>query len=354
MRIAQVSPLIESVPPRVYGGTERVVHYLTEELVRQGHQVTLFASGDSETSAELVPLAEKALRLDGRWRDPLAHHVRLVDAVARRADEFDVIHFHTDYVHFPLLRTLETPSVTTLHGRLDLPDLKPLFEHFHDVPVVSISNSQRRPLPMANWQATVYNGLPADLYRFVPKGGDYLAFLGRMSPEKGPERAIRIAQAAGRELVMAAKVDAVDRDYFDTVIRPLLKDPRVHFLGEVTDAEKQELLGNALALVFPIDWPEPFGLVMIEAMACGTPVVAWPHGAVPEVLADGKTGFIVDSIADAAAAVERCRDLDRAACRRRFEERFSARRMARDYAAVYRRLAAAPAVPAARAMEMVS
>ncbi len=340
MRIAQVSPLIESVPPRVYGGTERVVSYLTEELVRQGHEVTLFASGDSQTSAELVPVAERALRLDGRWRDPLAHHVRLVDTVARRADEFDLIHFHTDYLHFPLLRTIATPSVTTLHGRLDLPDLAPLYEHFREVPVVSISNAQRRPLPAANWQATVYNGLPKDLYEFNPHGGSYLVFLGRMSPEKGPERAVRIAQAADRELVMAAKVDAVDRDYFETVVRPLLDDPRVHFLGEVDDAAKQDLLGNALALLLPIDWPEPFGLVMIEAMACGTPVIAWPHGAVPEVVADGETGRIVDSIEAAVAAVDEVGGLDRAACRRRFEERFSAERMARDYAAVYRRLTA--------------
>ncbi len=345
MKIAQVAPLYESVPPRRYGGTERVVSYLTDELVRQGHEVTLFATADSETAAELEPVASGALRLDERCQDPLAHHVLLMDRVARRAHEFDVIHFHVDYLHFPLLRLLQVPHVTTLHGRLDIPDLAPLYSEFTDMPVVSISDDQRRPLPQANWQATVYHGLPLDLYRFNPAGGDYLAFLGRISPEKRVDRAIQIALRTGMEIRIAAKIDRADRDYYEEHIAPLFRLPRVEYIGEIGEREKAEFLGNARALLFPIDWPEPFGLVMIEAMACGTPVIAYRRGSVPEVMADGVTGWIVDDMEQAVAAVERLEGFDRRRCREHFERRFSAGRMARDYLRVYERVreSAAPA-----------
>lgn len=345
MKIAQVAPLHESVPPKAYGGTERVVSYLTEELVRQGHDVTLFASGDSETTARLVPVTEKSLRLDADCGDPLAHHVRLVDQVARRANEFDVIHFHTDYLHFPLMRQVAVPHVTTLHGRLDIPDLKPLFREFGEVPVVSISHDQRRPLPTANWQATVYNGIPADLYRFHPEPGGYLAFLGRISPEKRVDRAIEIATRMEMELLIAAKVDRVDRDYFESQIKPMLRHPLVHFIGEIGDHEKDNFLGNARALLFPVDWPEPFGLVMIEAMACGTPVIAYRRGSVPEVMRDGETGFVVDNEFEAVEALRRLDQIDRRRCRRVFEERFSAERMARDYVNVYAQVGSRDRVP---------
>jgi glycosyltransferase involved in cell wall biosynthesis len=339
VRIAQVAPLAESVPPKAYGGTERVVSVLTEQLVALGHDVTLFASGDSVTSARLVPVCEAALRLNGRCIDPLAHSVRLVEAVVQRANEFDVIHFHIDYVHFPVMRRLATPHVTTVHGRLDLPDLAPLYREFCDAPLVSISNAQRQPLPFANWQATVYHGLPEGLYRFRDQPRRYLIFMGRASPEKGLDRAIQIAQSADLTLKIVAKVDAADRVYFDERIKPLLGDPRIEFLGERGEAEKETLLSGAQAMLFPIDWPEPFGLVMIEAMACGVPVIAFRRGSVPEVIDDGVTGFIVDSVEEAVAKARPAAGLDRARCRRVFEERFSARRMAGDYLSVYARLA---------------
>jgi len=336
MRIAQVAPLYESVPPRYYGGTERVVSYLTEELVRQGHEVTLFASGDSVTRARLVAACPRSLRLDPKCIDPLAHHVRMVEMVFQRAAEFDIIHFHIDYLHFPLARRYGVPHVTTLHGRLDLPDLEPLYREFQDMPVVSISNAQRRPLPWARWVGTVYHGLPRDLYTFREEPGRYLAFLGRISPEKRVDRAIEIARRVGMPLKVAAKVDRVDREYFETVIRPLLRGPWVEYIGEIGEAEKNDFLGQAYALLFPIDWPEPFGLVMIEALACGTPVIAYRNGSVPEIIEDGVTGFIVQSLEEAVEAVPKVAGLSRRRCRQVFEERFTAERMARDYLAVYR------------------
>ncbi len=339
MKIAQVSPLYESVPPKLYGGTERVVAYLTDALLDLGHDVTLFASGDPETQAELVPSAPRALRL-AESRDPLSYHMIQLDQVLARADEFDLIHFHTDYIQYPAARWLKTPHVTTLHGRLDLADLWPLYDHFRDAPVVSISDAQRKPIPFANWQGTVYHGLPEALYRFEPQPGDYLAFLGRMSPEKRPDRAIEIALQAGLPLLMAAKVDAADRDYFETHIKPLLAHPLIDFIGEIDDRDKQEFLGKARALLFPIDWPEPFGLVMIEAMACGTPVIAFRNGSVPEVMEDGRSGFVVDDIDQAVTAVQRLDSLSRRECRAVFEERFSASAMARSYTQVYQRLVA--------------
>jgi glycosyltransferase involved in cell wall biosynthesis len=350
MRIAQVAPLYESVPPKYYGGTERVVSFLTEELVREGHEVTLFASGDSETAARLIAATPRSLRLDERCQDQLAHHVLLLELVSRHAREFDVIHYHIDYLHYPLSRARPHPHVTTLHGRLDLPDLVPLYDEFADMPVVSISNSQREPLPQANWQSTVYHGLPVDLLSFHPKAGSYLAFVGRISPEKGVDRAIEIAERSGLTLKVAAKVDDADKKYFDQHIKPLLKSSLVEFIGEISDAEKDEFLGNAYALLFPIDWPEPFGLVMIEAMACGTPVIAFPGGSVGEVMEDGRTGFVVPGIDAAVDAIDRVAGLDRRICRAVFERRFTAERMARDYVRVYedvlarrRRHARAPA-----------
>ncbi|RME34170.1 MAG: glycosyltransferase family 4 protein [Deltaproteobacteria bacterium] len=337
MKIAQVSPLYESVPPRLYGGTERVVSWLTEELVRQGHDVTLFASGDSVTSAKLVPCASEALRLAG-CREPLAHHLLMLEEVARRLEEFDIVHYHVDYLHFPLSRRSNVPQLTTLHGRLDSPELAPLFREYRDMPLVSISNAQRRPLPFANWTGTVYHGLPTDQFRLNPDGGGYLAFLGRISPEKRPDRAIEIAKRSGLPLKIAAKVDRADQEYFEREIKPLLSHPLVEFIGEINDADKQDFLGQALALLFPIDWPEPFGLVMIEAMACGTPVVAWRCGSVPEVMENGVTGFVVASLEEAVQAVKRVEKLDRRVCRAVFERRFSSRRMAEDYVLLYRRL----------------
>jgi glycosyltransferase involved in cell wall biosynthesis len=338
MRIAQVAPLYESVPPKYYGGTERVVSYLTEELVRQGHEVTLFASGDSVTKARLVAPCNRSLRLDKRAVDHLVHHVLMVEYVFQRANEFDVIHFHIDHIHFPLARRHDVPTVTTLHGRLDLPDLPPFYREFHDIPLVSISNAQREPLPKANWAGTVYHGLPKTLYSFHEKPGQYLAFLGRISPEKRVDRAIRIAREVGLKIKIAAKVDKVDWEYYRNVVEPLLKDPVTEFVGEIGEGEKDEFLGNAKALLFPIDWPEPFGLVMIEALACGTPVVAYRHGSVPEVLEDGKTGFIVNGLEDAIEAVRKIDSIDRKRCRQVFEERFCAERMAKDYVAIYERL----------------
>ena len=318
MRIAQVAPLIESVPPRHYGGNERIVSYLTEELVCQGHEVTLFASGDLVTSAELVPCAKRALRLDPNVLDPMPYYMIALDQVRRRAHQFDVLHFHIDYLHFPLSRALAWNTVTTMHGRLDLPDLVPLFAAFPEMPLVSISDHQRRPLPHLRWLRTVPHGLPKDLFPFsaAPDAG-YLAFLGRASPEKRPDWAIEIARRSGLPLRIAAKIDRVDQAYFDEVIRPLLRDPLVEFVGEIEESAKAKLLGGARALLFPIDWPEPFGLVMIEAMACGTPVIAYRCGSVPEVVEDGLTGFIVDDIEGAVAAVGRVGQLDRALIRRR-------------------------------------
>ncbi|MGH8490309.1 MAG: glycosyltransferase family 4 protein, partial [Gammaproteobacteria bacterium] len=302
MRIAQVAPLYESVPPQLYGGTERVVAYLTDELVRQGHDVTLFASGDSQTHAQLRPVCNRALRLTD-CRDALAHHMLLLDRVGREAHNFNIVHFHIDYLHFPQTRLLNVPNVTTLHGRLDLPDLVPVYREFNDMPVVSISNDQRTPLPFANWRATVYHGVPEASYRLHPEPGKYLAFLGRISPEKRVDRAIRIAQRVGMELRIAAKVDKVDEVYFKECIRPLLSDPLVQFIGEIGENEKNDFLGNAYALLFPIDWPEPFGLVMIEAMACGTPVIAYRRGSVSEIVRSGESGFVVDDLDEAVAAV---------------------------------------------------
>jgi glycosyltransferase involved in cell wall biosynthesis len=340
LKIAQVAPLYESVPPQAYGGTERVVSYLTEELVRQGHDVTLFASGDSVTRARLVAACPRSLRLDTGCRDQFAHHIIMLEQVFQRADEFDVIHFHCDYLHFPLSRRHPVPHVTTLHGRLDLPDLQPLYRMFADQPVISISDSQRRPLAWADWQGTVYHGLPLDLHTFRDRPGQYLAFLGRISPEKRVDRAIEIARRAGLPLRIAAKVDPADRNYYEEEIRPLIEaaGPAVEFLGEVGGKAKDEFLGNAYALLFPIDWPEPFGLVMIEAMACGTPVIAYRHGSVPEVMDDGVTGFVVGDIDEAVAAVGRVDELSRRRCRDVFEERFCVARMAHDYLAIYRRL----------------
>jgi len=338
MRIAQVAPLIESVPPKHYGGTERIVSYLTEELVRAGHHVTLFASGDSVTSAELVPVCRRSFRQNKRATDYLSREVLLMDHVMQRAGEFDVIHFHTGCLHYLISRHLTVPHVTTLHGRLDTTELLHLYERFRDMPMISISNSQRTPWPCANWQATIYHGLPKDLFRLHSEPGNYLAFLGRVSPEKRVDRAIEIAKRAGMPLKIAAKVDPADRRYFKREIEPLLNDPHIEWVGEISDKDKDEFLGNAYALLFPIDWPEPFGLVMIESMACGTPVIAYECGSVPEVMEDGVTGFIVRDLDEAVNGVNRIRELSRLRCREVFERRFAADRMASDYVDVYKRL----------------
>ena len=338
MRIAQVAPLYESVPPKYYGGTERVVSYLAEELIRQGHEVTLFASGDSVTRARLVAACQRSLRLDEHCIDQMAYQILMLERVFQRAAEFDIVHFHVDYLHFPLSRRQPITHVTTLHGRLDIPDLVPLYREFRDMPVISISNEQREPLPWANWQATVYHGVPTSLYQFRSEPGSYLAFLGRISPEKRVDRAIKIAKQAQIPLKIAAKVDPVDKDYFENAVKPLLRHPLVEFVGEIGDGEKDEFLGNAYALLLPIDWPEPFGLVMIEAMACGTPVIARRRGAVPEVMEEGHTGFIVRNLEEAVEAVRRVPELNRKRCREFFEKRFTATRMAHDYLRVYERL----------------
>jgi len=338
MRIAQVAPLFESVPPKLYGGTELVVSSLTEELVRLGHEVTLFASGDSVTGARLVPCCQESLRLSANCRDYLAFHLAMLEEVFAQRDEFDIIHFHIDYLHFPISQREEAVHVTTLHGRLDLPELSLIYRRFAEMPVVSISDAQRRPLPYANWQGTVHHGLPEDRHTFHEDPGKYLAFLGRISPEKRLDRAIEIATQAGVPLKIAAKIDRVDRDYFETVIRPLLDNPLVEFIGEIGCPEKNEFLGQAMALLFPIDWPEPFGLVMIEAMACGTPVIAFPRGSVPEIIEDGRSGFVVPSVSDAVKAVNRLAKIPREECRASFEQRFTASRMAEDYLVLYKRL----------------
>jgi glycosyltransferase involved in cell wall biosynthesis len=338
MRIAQVAPLYERVPPTTYGGTERVVSYLTEGLVKLGHDVTLFASGDSRTAATLAPMRARSIRTDPSCVDPLACHLLMLEEVARTARDFDVVHFHTGFLHFSIARRLACAHVTTLHGRLDVVDLPPLFDEFLDLPLVSISNAQRRPLARANWQRTVHHGIPPALLPFSPKARGYLVFVGRISPEKRPDRAIEIARHAGLPLKIAAKVDAADRRYFHDVIEPMLSTPGVEFVGEVEESQKADLLGGAQALLFPIDWPEPFGMVLIEAMACGTPIIAWNHGSVPEIVEHGKNGFIVNSIRDAAAAVVESVTLDRAECRAVFEARFTADRMAADYVSIYEKL----------------
>jgi glycosyltransferase involved in cell wall biosynthesis len=338
MRIAQIAPLTESVPPRLYGGTERVVSYLTEALVAMGHDVTLFASGDSRTAAHLESVWPTALRFDKSLRDPIAPHMTQMERVCRDAREFDVLHSHLDYWMFSLLARSGTPAVTTLHGRLDLPEIAAMYD-LTQAPVVSISDAQRRPLPKANFVRTIHHGLPVDLLTPQPVKPQYLAFLGRIAPEKRPDRAIRIARKAGIPLKIAAKVDRVDQEYFETVIKPMLDGPGVEMIGEIGDAEKPEFLSGARALLLPIDWPEPFGLVMIEAMACGTPTIAFPAGSVPEIIDDGITGFIVKDVAAAAAAVDRLGELDRGEVRRQFETRFTAQRMAADYVDLYERIA---------------
>ena len=340
MKIAQVAPLFESVPPKKYGGTERIVSYLTEELVRQGHEVTLFATVDSITSAQLVPSVDRALRAEMLNHSWLAYDAIQMDKVARLADNFDIIHFHTDYLHFPMARKLGRPHITTLHGRLDLPELVPLFEHFSACPMVSISDSQRRPLPWANWCGTVYHGLPSDLTSFHPEPGQYFVFLGRISVEKRVDRAVEIALSCNTPLYVAAKIDKADEAYFEHEIRALFAHPLVHFIGEVDELQKHALLAQAKALLFPIDWPEPFGLVMIEAFSCGVPVIAYSHGSVPEIVEEGINGFIVHNQEEAIQAAKNIEAIDRASCRASFERRFTASHMAENYMHAYQRLLA--------------
>jgi glycosyltransferase involved in cell wall biosynthesis len=338
MRIAQVAPLTEAIPPKLYGGTERVVHWLTEELVALGHDVTLFASGDSHTSAQLDAIWPLALRLDGSIRDPNALHMTMLERVRRQADQFDIIHFHLDYYPFSLFSRQPTPFVTTLHGRLDLPEHQPVFETFSSAPVISISNAQRRPVPNAGWVRTIHHGLPEKLLVPQPIKPRYFAFLGRIAPEKRVDRAMAIARQCGMPLKIAAKVDKVDQDYFDEQIRPHIDGKEVEYIGEINDEQKAAFLSGAIVLLVPIDWPEPFGLVMIEAMACGTPVIAYNRGSVPEVVDEGVTGFIVEDEMSAVGAVHRLPQLSRENIRKRFEQRFTARRMAHDYLDVYREL----------------
>lgn len=343
MHIAQIAPLTEAIPPKLYGGTERVVSWLTEELIALGHEVTLYASGDSVTSAQLEAVWPRALRLDGAVRDPNALHMLMLERVLRHASDFDFLHFHLDYYPFSLFSRQATPFVTTLHGRLDLPEHQPVFDTFSSIPVVSISTAQRRPLPQAHWVRTVHHGLPEKL--LMPKAvkPSYFAFLGRIAPEKGVDRAIRIAEHCGTSLKIAAKVDRVDREYFDERIDPMIKTSKAEYIGEITDKEKSDFLSGAVALLVPIDWPEPFGLVMIEAMACGTPVIAYNRGSVPEVIDEGLTGFVVEDENGAIGAVDRLGQLSRQKIRAQFEKRFTARRMAQDYLSVYRSLAASTA-----------
>lgn len=349
MRIAQVSPLFEAVPPKLYGGTERVVYSLTEELVAMGHDVTLFASGDSVTSATLAPMRQEALRLDPTVKDWVATYMRMVELIYRRADEFDILHFHIDYFPLALFSRQRTPFLTTLHGRLDLPEFKDVYELYPDAPFVSISNAQRKPIPRLNWVRTVLHGMPARLLTPRPVKPSYVAFLGRISPEKGVDRAIRIAGRAGVTLKIAAKVDNADREYFEAQIKPLLSLPHVEFIGEIDDSQKPEFLSGAHALLFPINWPEPFGLVMIESMACGTPVIAFNCGSVPEVMDHGLTGFVVNDEDEAVAAIGRLGELDRTKVRQQFDRRFTARRMAQDYLDLYGELRQ-PARPMLRAV----
>lgn len=348
MKIAQVAPLFESVPPRLYGGTERVVHYLTEELVRKGHEVTLFASGDSVTKAVLISSIDQALRLDSSCVDPMAHQIVQMKDILDHAARFDLIHFHTDYLHFPFTRQFGTPCITTLHGRLDIPDLQSVYNAFPEEHVVSISENQKIPLPQANWMGTVYHGLPIHLHTPGDGAGEYLAFLGRISPEKGVEQAIGIAINANTRLKIAAKVDKADEAYFNNRVRHLLDHPLIEYIGEIDESKKTSFLGEASALLFPINWEEPFGLVMIESMACGTPVVAFNHGSVPEILNDGESGFIVNQVAEAVEAVGRIHMLSRKIVRSVFEQRFTASRMANDYIRLYKRLACQPKKTALR------
>ncbi|MBB5746794.1 glycosyltransferase family 4 protein [Brevundimonas variabilis] len=336
MKIAQVTPLYEAVPPKLYGGTERVVAHLTDALVDLGHDVTLFASAEARTRARLIPVRDQAIRLDpAPLKSDLAAHLSMLGEVLERAEEFDVIHFHTDMIHFPMFGRFADKTITTLHGRLDMKDLAPVYERWPEFGLVSISDDQRKPLAFANWRATVHHGMPEELYRFAPKSDGYLAFLGRISPEKRPDRAIEIALKLGKPLKIAAKVDAADKVYYETKIKPLLANPLIEFVGEIGDHQKSEFLGKADALLFPIDWPEPFGLVMIEAMACGTPVIAFKCGSTTEIIEDGTTGFLVDTMDAAVEAAGRAHLLDRSAIRDRFEQRFSAAAMARRYLDVY-------------------
>jgi glycosyltransferase involved in cell wall biosynthesis len=342
LRIAVVPPLIESVPPKGYGGTERVVSVLTEELVKLGCDVTLYASGDSRTSARLKPIVKRSLRLDPACEDDLPYHLLQIEQVVRDASRYDLIHFHSGLLHYSIARHLLPPSVTTLHGRLDLPDAMPLLREFIDAPSISISLAQRRPLPWLNWVGNVYHGYPPEDFEFSPRHDGYLVFLGRLCPEKRPDRAIKIAAEAGLKLKIGAKVDPMDRAYFEDVVRPLLRQPHVEYLGEIGDHEKQKLLGGAVGALLPIDWPEPFGLTMIEAMACGTPTIAYGHGSVPEIVEHGLTGFIVGNRREAVASVEKLYALDRAAIRQRFVQRFSAENMVNGYLGIYRQLVEAP------------
>ncbi len=338
MRIAQVSPLWESVPPKLYGGTERIVSYLTEELVRLGHDVTLFASGDSVTSARLEPICAHALRLNTGIFNRDAPMTMLMEQALGKPGDFDIIHSHLDFMGFPVSRRNTTPTVTTFHGRLDLPELQPVFREYAEMPMVSISDAQRKPVSWANWQSTVYHGLPRDLYHVHPNPGGYLAFLGRIAPEKRPDHAIEIAKRVGIPLRIAAKVDPMDQKYFQTEIEPLLSHPLIEYIGEITDTEKNDFLGHAMALVCPYDWPEPFGLVLIEALACGTPVLAYRRGSIPEIIEDKVTGFVCEGLDEMAASVQCIPEIDRRQCRVTFEQRFSAERMALDYLRVYQQV----------------
>jgi glycosyltransferase involved in cell wall biosynthesis len=340
MRIAQVAPLFESVPPALYGGSERVVSWLTEDLVRLGHEVTLFASGDSTTEARLVPACEKALWRDTACRETLPHHVRMLELVFRDVTQFDIIHFHCDYIHFPLVRRYRHPTLTTLHGCVHTHDLRDLLQEYRDVPLASISDNQRASTPEANWQGTIHHGLPRDLHTFSPEDGEYLAFLGRVSPEKGLERAIEVAYRTGMPLKVAAKIYEEDRSYFEQRIKPLLEKSSsfVEFVGEVGGAAKDGFLGKAKALLFPVDWPEPFGLVMIEAMACGTPVIGWSNGSVPEVIQHGANGFVVATVNEAVECVAKLSSLRRDVCRKLFEARFRVERMTADYLKMYEKV----------------
>jgi glycosyltransferase involved in cell wall biosynthesis len=337
MKIAQVAPLYEAVPPKLYGGTERVVSYLTEELVNQGHDVTLFASGDSITNAKLVAGVEKAIRLNPDSVDPLALHIVQLQDVINRSNEFDIIHFHTDYLHFPFSQAMETPHVTTLHGRLDVPELQEIYNTFSN-PVISISLDQQKPVPQANFVGNIYHGLPSKLFKEGNGAGDYLAFLGRISPEKGPDKAIEIAKKSGIKLKIAAKVDKVDEKYFKTEIEHLLDHPLIEFIGEINEVQKQEFLCNAKALIFPINWCEPFGMVMIEAMSCGTPVVAFGKGSVNEIIKNGENGYIVNDVDEAVQVLKGISPAARALVRKSFEQNYTAERMAKDYVDIYRSL----------------
>lgn len=338
MRIAQVAPLTESVPPKAYGGTERIVCYLTNELVKQGHDVTLFASGDSVTNAKLIAPTPVALRHNPKNLDPLAHIFYMLEMVRQMEPEFDFIHYHVDYLHFPFSRRSAAPHCTTMHGRLDIDDLQTLFQEFFEMPLISISNAQRKPMPFSNFVKTIYHGIPLNLLKLKEEKGKYLAFIGRISPEKRLDRAIEIAERLQLPLKVAAKVDKADLQYYESKIKPYMNNPLVEYLGEINDSEKNDFLGNAMALLFPIDWPEPFGLVMIESMACGTPVIAFNCGSVPEVIDDGKTGFIVNSVEEAVEKVKNIDALDRRLCRKTFKERFTDTRMAMDYIKVYKKL----------------